>query len=165
MGKCQVCGADATKKCSICKTTYYCTVNHQKSDWIKHKKECKVLPEKTSSDSPHEPKINNLCYVCEAPATKRCSNCKSIFYCTQEHQHSDWARHKLDCVTTPKDLNISSSNESSNVTGSQLEMLSSLMEILGQEKKGLHHYLTHKFHLITKNLRMLAFQLDAINRQ
>ena len=37
---CNVCGKDATKFCSRCKLVYYCCVEHQKSDWKKHKKTC-----------------------------------------------------------------------------------------------------------------------------
>lgn len=30
----------------------------------------------------------------------RCSRCKSVFYCTREHQKSDWATHKTHCIVT-----------------------------------------------------------------
>ncbi|TNY23322.1 hypothetical protein DMC30DRAFT_32076 [Rhodotorula diobovata] len=32
-----------------------------------------------------------------APRFKRCSLCKRRYYCSTEHQHAHWARHKKDC--------------------------------------------------------------------
>ena len=37
------------------------------------------------------------CLVCNKPSTKRCSRCKSAFYCSQECQKKDWIGHKLLC--------------------------------------------------------------------
>uniref|UniRef100_A0A7S3DVM0 MYND-type domain-containing protein n=1 Tax=Entomoneis paludosa TaxID=265537 RepID=A0A7S3DVM0_9STRA len=39
-GACRVCGAAAAKKCSRCKAVFYCCVEHQKSDWKRHKPSC-----------------------------------------------------------------------------------------------------------------------------
>ena len=36
--KCAVCNEPATKRCSRCKVTWYCSVEHQKQDWKRHKK-------------------------------------------------------------------------------------------------------------------------------
>ncbi|KAI0063069.1 hypothetical protein BV25DRAFT_438153 [Artomyces pyxidatus] len=40
-----------------------------------------------------------VCVVCNAPASKFCSRCRTVFYCTQEHQASDWRAHKKICST------------------------------------------------------------------
>ncbi|XP_058796793.1 egl nine homolog 1 isoform X2 [Phymastichus coffea] len=40
------------------------------------------------------------CEVCgKSDRLLRCSRCKSIFYCTKEHQKLDWKRHKRQCVS------------------------------------------------------------------
>lgn len=37
---------------------------------------------------------------CSAPATKRCSRCQKMHYCSPEHQVQDWARHRQECGQT-----------------------------------------------------------------
>merc|ERR1711933_29522 len=40
------------------------------------------------------------CYVCgKTGNVMRCSQCKSAFYCSREHQVSDWARHSKECAS------------------------------------------------------------------
>ncbi len=38
---CSICSKKTIKKCSICKTAYYCSSDCQKKDWAKHKLVCK----------------------------------------------------------------------------------------------------------------------------
>ena len=45
------------------------------------------------------------CAVCGAtarqdgrPTLLRCSGCKSVLYCSIEHQHKDWSRHAAECA-------------------------------------------------------------------
>nr|CAD7264050.1 unnamed protein product [Timema shepardi] len=38
---CDVCGAHAPNKCSACKQVAYCTKEHQKQDWKRHKEVCR----------------------------------------------------------------------------------------------------------------------------
>ncbi|KAH1025994.1 SET domain-containing protein SmydA-8 isoform X1 [Dendroctonus ponderosae] len=39
--RCQVCQSAASQKCSGCHTVFYCSREHQRADWKKHKKMCK----------------------------------------------------------------------------------------------------------------------------
>ena len=40
----------------------------------------------------------HMCPVCETRATKRCSGCKLVFYCSQEHQWQHWREsHRGNC--------------------------------------------------------------------
>nr|XP_022900334.1 protein msta isoform X1 [Onthophagus taurus] len=38
------------------------------------------------------------CYVCGKESSRKCSQCKEIFYCGEQHQKIDWKRHKFDCA-------------------------------------------------------------------
>lgn len=42
---------------------------------------------------------NNLCQVCKTPSEqlKICGNCKTLAYCSKEHQKHDWKLHKDIC--------------------------------------------------------------------
>lgn len=38
------------------------------------------------------------CRVCGSTVNlRRCSNCKSAFYCSQTHQQTDWRNHRIEC--------------------------------------------------------------------
>lgn len=41
--------------------------------------------------------LNNECGVCKIPCERKCSSCKLIYYCCEEHQKSDWTVHKAVC--------------------------------------------------------------------
>ncbi|KAG8227849.1 hypothetical protein J437_LFUL010708 [Ladona fulva] len=49
-GNCGVCGQPATLKCSGCKEQYYCSKEHQKSDWKRHKETCRPFKVCSSSE-------------------------------------------------------------------------------------------------------------------
>ncbi len=44
------------------------------------------------------------CGKCQKQAFKRCSKCKSIWYCSKECQVSDWPNHKVVCNKKAKQL-------------------------------------------------------------
>lgn len=55
----------------------------------------------TSSTS-HSCEIKN----CKNPAKFRCTSCQLVYYCSAEHQRSDWkANHKVKCQKRKKSLN------------------------------------------------------------
>lgn len=39
-----------------------------------------------------------LCENCKQDATKRCSKCKQVWYCTRECQLAHWKVHKPKCI-------------------------------------------------------------------
>ena len=40
----------------------------------------------------------NNCIVCGVEATHFCARCKKAYYCSREHQQSDWSNHKKVCT-------------------------------------------------------------------
>lgn len=38
-----------------------------------------------------------VCEVCGKPAEQKCSACKSVFYCSREHQKNHWKEHMKNC--------------------------------------------------------------------
>ncbi|GAA5864715.1 hypothetical protein JCM1840_002209 [Sporobolomyces johnsonii] len=46
---------------------------------------------------PHQGSRRCSVSICEVPATNQCSGCKAVFYCSKEHQASDWTVHKAAC--------------------------------------------------------------------
>ena len=40
---------------------------------------------------------SNLCAICQKPASSCCAKCKTVYYCTREHQKEDWFSHKTTC--------------------------------------------------------------------
>lgn len=46
----------------------------------------------------------NLCNLCGCKSEKQCSKCKSIYYCSREHQILDWREgHKKECCDSCKE--------------------------------------------------------------
>jgi hypothetical protein len=41
--------------------------------------------------------VEYKCPVCQKKATSRCSRCRSVWYCSVEHQRQDWKPHKPTC--------------------------------------------------------------------
>lgn len=39
----------------------------------------------------------NKCAICKKTANQKCGGCHLIYYCTKEHQKTDWKNHKKQC--------------------------------------------------------------------
>ncbi|KAJ6560037.1 hypothetical protein B0H19DRAFT_1260696 [Mycena capillaripes] len=44
---------------------------------------------------------NQPCLVCGRPTSQWCSRCHNVFYCSPEHLHDDWQRHREQCRPSP----------------------------------------------------------------
>ncbi|XP_034241047.1 uncharacterized protein LOC117645168 [Thrips palmi] len=92
--RCAVCGArgDVLKKCGKCQLVFYCSREHQKLDYKFHKTSCK-------SPLPVMAAVAARCAVCGArgDVLKKCGKCQLVFYCSREHQKSDYKFHKTSC--------------------------------------------------------------------
>ncbi|KAG8908606.1 hypothetical protein FRB99_004894 [Tulasnella sp. 403] len=50
------------------------------------------------SDDLRNPKIPQfVCFVCGAPTTMKCSQCKNAYYCSADHSKKGWKSHKKEC--------------------------------------------------------------------
>lgn len=61
--------------------------------------------EESSEDGPYvdeearrQKSKQTRCAVCRQPATKQCSRCKKVYYCSVEHQRENWKEHKSSCA-------------------------------------------------------------------
>ncbi|KAJ7456405.1 hypothetical protein B0H11DRAFT_1739283 [Mycena galericulata] len=47
---------------------------------------------------------NHPCLVCGRATSQWCSRCKTTWYCSPEHLHGDWPRHREQCRPSPATL-------------------------------------------------------------
>lgn len=51
-----------------------------------------------ATQAPHqEKKLTGQCAVCDKTSNQRCGRCRSIFYCSVDHQRQHWSQHKPNC--------------------------------------------------------------------
>ncbi|XP_055904700.1 zinc finger MYND domain-containing protein 10 homolog [Eupeodes corollae] len=60
-----------------------------------------LLADMEAKESPLavEKKDQTNCGVCKKVAEKKCSKCKTIYYCSRQCQLDDWPNHKKQCIT------------------------------------------------------------------
>lgn len=118
---------DCSLKCKGCRNVFYCSKQCQRNDWQTHKTSCKRSASSNNSNKNIKPKdvkltgrnINEAmidehgtyvqerdcsvanehhCLNCKTfGATKCCSRCKTVYYCSKSCQRTDWSRHKNNC--------------------------------------------------------------------
>ena len=91
------CQNDGRFHCSRCKVVSYCSHQCQKVDWKTHKLSCTEIKEAESSDAPSDGAKTCGNEVCCKIGLKRCSQCKSVWYCSEECQKFAWKQHKSTC--------------------------------------------------------------------
>lgn len=69
--------------------------------------------------------LSEACFVCKSTEhSLRCARCKGIYYCSKEHQRSDWRRHKVTCnQNTSQELPAGArpNSASTSLSGSSVE--------------------------------------------
>ena len=105
---CAVCGKHATKACTICLSTHYCSKECQVEDWPKDKRPCKEVAaatkkrvaeeEETRSKAAREAVTNHpLAPFAGKASFETCKNCMATHYCGKACQVKHWPVHKVPC--------------------------------------------------------------------
>jgi len=69
--------------------------------------------------------VKKLCNICSLWGTYRCTSCKSVYYCSKNHQKEDWnSGHKEDCPKISEE-NFISLRKNSTVLFKEFEMITS----------------------------------------
>ena len=51
------------------------------------------------------------CAVCHINAKNTCSKCRSVYYCSKQHQKQDWKTHKKECAKLANRLNSATAGD------------------------------------------------------
>ena len=110
---CSACGekSDALKKCTACKSVWYCDVACQKRHRTEHRKECnRIKKELVTAAEPENNEDDNkknvpngsptkLCSACgkKSDTLKKCSGCLCVWYCDKKCQNKHRKEHKREC--------------------------------------------------------------------
>lgn len=70
-----------------------------------------------------------VCEVCKEASAQRCSRCKSVYYCSKDHQKAHWKQHKKTCVVSDNEFNTGSGPF--NIGSASTSNVSSLASIFG----------------------------------
>eukprot|EP01083_Nonionella_stella_P294229 1000403_1 len=62
-----------------------------------------VVIEGNEQKKQHDRKALKLCNSCKKPTRKHCNRCKTVYYCDQKCQKSDWKNHKSSCKKPRKE--------------------------------------------------------------
>ena len=53
---------------------------------------------------------NEVCAMCKAAAKQKCGGCRSVFYCSREHQKRHWKEHSKKCTAFKVSFSLFSSS-------------------------------------------------------
>ncbi|RUP50230.1 hypothetical protein BC936DRAFT_139901 [Jimgerdemannia flammicorona] len=86
---------------SLIESTYSSVTERARGDYYKW-----FLQNRELFDSLKPPSIRfttgeayniKTCHVCNKTTTTSCGRCRKVWYCSKEHQRTDWKEHKLVC--------------------------------------------------------------------
>ena len=78
------------------------------------------------------------CAVCgKTKGLKRCGYCKQGYYCSQEHQITDWPRHKISCQSKQNESLCSGNRE--NVNPQNVSLHANGVDDRGEKRNGDKH--------------------------
>lgn len=91
-------------KCAVCRAAVYCCTEHQAADWPAHRAACVAPPPRAAAASQLRRCCFGGCGAREARAFqfRLCSSCKTVVYCSKDHQTADWPAHKAACKAARK---------------------------------------------------------------
>ena len=101
------------KRCSRCKSVFYCSDACQTKDWENiHKQICRTLQvlhdtnQPKYQDNPRTDKRGGRCGYSDCGVfsddLKACARCRNIAYCGKQCQQKDWINHKAACAAQGK---------------------------------------------------------------
>ena len=101
----------------------------------------KLEPKKLDNanlDDEENPHLRVPCIKCNKNSTtKRCANCKSVYYCSRECQKKDWASHKRQCLDLPlfrkKSSKITANDSLAKVVSDQLHLRNLIKDAVADE--------------------------------
>ena len=119
----------------------------------------------------------NYCKICNIETSLKCSRCKSIYYCSIEHQKIDWSIHKCECKDFVEIYNSKKEfrrntrsklresfyelNFSEDVIDSALYLLNLSMH---DETQGENRKTFMQNEEIINNIKEIAINLDSLNK-
>lgn len=62
------------------------------------------MEDSPNTPSPAAQSDEKKCRLCKADAGKKCSKCKSVYYCCKQCQMDDWPSHKKQCIALESTL-------------------------------------------------------------
>ena len=86
------------QRCSQCHSQWYCSREHQKTDWPFHRRFCDSLGDMQNGVY-LQLKKEKSCITCEKSDVKlsRCGNCHTVKYCSKKCQRENIVDHKKVC--------------------------------------------------------------------